>query len=157
VLRQNTDLTKQYEALKKNLGEAKLSESLESRQKGSQFVIVDPANYPLIPTKPDKKSIALGGLVFSLLAGIALGIGVDVANQKVWTQSEIEALLGGAVLVEIPEIVTNSDVARARKKRLVFAASSVAAVAGYSFCLYFLYAHQASILRRLDPFLQRFY
>src|SRR5205085_18064 len=37
VLRQNTDLNKQYDTLKNNLSQAKLSESLESRQKGSQF------------------------------------------------------------------------------------------------------------------------
>src|SRR5262249_8613778 len=51
VVRQNTDLNRQYNDLKDHLAQAKLSESLESRQKGSQFQIVDPANYPLAPAK----------------------------------------------------------------------------------------------------------
>src|SRR5262249_5771266 len=98
VVRQNADLTKQYDKLKNDLAQAKLSESLESRQKGSQFVVVDPANYPLIPTKPSKPAIAIGGLVVSLLIGIAFALAADIANQKIWTHSEIEALLGAAVL-----------------------------------------------------------
>ena len=37
--------------------------------------------------------IALGGLVVSLLAGIALAVAADYLNQKIWTQAEIESLL----------------------------------------------------------------
>jgi polysaccharide chain length determinant protein (PEP-CTERM system associated) len=157
VARQNTDLMKQYDKLKNDLAQAKLSESLESRQKGSQFVIVDPANYPLIPTKPSKPAVALGGLVVSLLLGIAIAVVVDIAKQKLWTQSEIEGLLGATVLVEIPEIVTDADVALARRKRITFVASCVGAAMAYSIGLYFLYLHQASVLRHLDPVLQKLY
>src|SRR5262249_55466877 len=109
VVRQNTELTKQYEKLKSDLAQAQLSQSLESRQKGSQFVIVDPANYPLIPSKPSKPAIALGGIAASLGVGLLLAVGVDLLQQKIWTEFELETLLGTAVLAEIPEILTATD------------------------------------------------
>jgi succinoglycan biosynthesis transport protein ExoP len=157
VLRQNQDLMKQYDELKSHVAQAKLSESLESRQRGSQFVVIDPANYPLTPTKPSKPLIAFGGLALSLAIGIALALVTDVANQKIWTHSEIEHLLGGAVLAEIPEILTDADLVHARKKKTIFVASSIAAAAAYSVCLYMVYAHQGFILRQIDPLLQRLY
>src|SRR5262249_14155649 len=55
--RQTDDVKKDYEDLKNKLAQARLAESLESKQKGSQFVIVDPANYPLEPNKPDKRIV----------------------------------------------------------------------------------------------------
>ena len=59
-MRLNDDLKKQYDDLKSKLSQARLSESLESKQKGSQFQIVDPANYPLVPAKPNKPLVLLG-------------------------------------------------------------------------------------------------
>src|SRR4030095_15456132 len=89
VVRNHTELTKQFEDLKGKLDQAKLSESLESRQKGSQFEIVDPANYTLLPAKPNRIAIILLGLTFSLGLGVVLALTVDTLNPKVWTQSEI--------------------------------------------------------------------
>jgi uncharacterized protein involved in exopolysaccharide biosynthesis len=97
VLRENINLTKQYQDLKDKLDVAQLSEDLETRQQGAQFKIQDPANLPLVPTKPAKPAIAAAGVLFSLLFSIALAIGVDVANQKMWTLSDVESLLGTTV------------------------------------------------------------
>ena len=51
ALRANDDLMKQYDELKSKLAQAKLAESLESTQ-GSQFMVIDPANYPVEPVSP---------------------------------------------------------------------------------------------------------
>src|SRR5207249_7500991 len=71
ALRQNEDLKKRYDDLRDKLAQARLAESLESKQKGSQFVIVDPANYPLTPTKPQKQLVFLGGVAISLLLSVS--------------------------------------------------------------------------------------
>src|SRR5206468_8127218 len=109
ILRENTDLNKQYDDLKNKLSQARLSESLESKQKGSQFVVVDPANYPLSPTKPQKQLVFLGGVAISLLLSVSFVVAFHIARQRIWTQSEVEALWGVPVLVDIPEILTDSD------------------------------------------------
>jgi succinoglycan biosynthesis transport protein ExoP len=151
VLRNHTELTKQFEDLKGKLDQAKLSESLESRQKGSQFEIVDPANYPLVPAKPNRIAIIWLGLMFGLGLGIAIGFTVDSLNHKVWTQSEIENALGALVLVEIPRIITEADLSLARKRKMAHALLFVVSAALYIGGLYFLYMKQSSVLRHLDP------
>jgi polysaccharide biosynthesis transport protein len=155
VLRTHGELTKQYEDLKNKVAQARLAESLESRQKGSQFVIVDPASYPLLPTKPNRLAIVLAGLALSLGASIALAFAVDFTNQKVWTQSGIENLVDAPVLVEIPEIVTVEDLSRARHRRWILASVALAGTVAYGGCLYLMYLQQSMILRRLEPLVER--
>ena len=150
------DLRKQYDDLKGKLEQARLSESLESKQKGSQFVVVDPANYPLDPDKPDKKTVLLAGCCISLLASLVFAAAVDIARQKVWTQSQIEALWGLPVLVEIPAIVTDADLAQARKKNYKILLASAASVLAYGLFLYGVYLKHHFILTQLDPLLQKF-
>ena len=155
VLRRNASLQKQSDELKAKLAEAQLAQSLEGRQKGSQFVIIDSANYPLRPTKPNKSTILIEGIIASLVIAIGFAVVMDVARQRVWTQTEIEAFWGAPVLIEIPEILTDSDVAVQRKRNLIFTASSVGATAAYCVCLYLMYMKHAFILQRLDPVLQK--
>jgi polysaccharide chain length determinant protein (PEP-CTERM system associated) len=157
VLRENINLTKQYDDLKGKLDVAQLSEDLETRQQGAQFKIQDPANLPLVPTKPAKPAIAAAGIAFSLLFGIALAIIVDVANQKMWTLSDVESLLGTTVLVEIPEIVTLADLSAGRRKKQIHLVSAAAASALYGVCLYFAYVHQGFLMTQLEPVIRRLY
>jgi hypothetical protein len=157
VLRENVDLNKQVDAMKQKLNDSNLSLSAEIKQKGAQFVVVDEANLPEAPTKPQKYAIVAMGTLFSLLGGVAIGFVTDIANQKMWTSSDIEALLGATVLVEIPEIVTSSDTMLARKKKFRHLASVVAFAAVYGVALYVIYSHQVFIVRQLEPYLQRLY
>jgi uncharacterized protein involved in exopolysaccharide biosynthesis len=155
ITRQNADLTKQYTELKDHLAQAKLSESLESRQKGSQFQVIDPANYPLVPAKPEKTKIVLIGMALSLVVGLATAVIVDLMSQRIWLQSEVESLFGVLVLGEIPAIVTKSDLADTRRKKQIFAVSSLAVAALYTVVLYFAYVKKAYVLMKLDPLIQR--
>jgi polysaccharide chain length determinant protein (PEP-CTERM system associated) len=155
VVRQNEDLKKQYEGLKGSLEEARLAESLESKQKGSQFVVVDPANYPQLPDKPNKLAVLLTGTGISLLISILGAIAVDVATQKIWVPSQIEAVWGLPVLVDIPSIVTDADLAVQRRRKLLYAASSTAGVIVWISGLFAFYLKHDFILRQLDPIIQR--
>jgi protein tyrosine kinase modulator len=157
VLRENTELTKQYQEVKDKLYQAQLSEDLETRQQGSQFKIQDPANLPLTPTKPAKPAIAAAGILFSLLFSIALAIIVDVANQKMWTMTDVEAILGATVLVEIPEIVTSADLSAGRQRKRIHLASFAVASVAYAACLYLVYVHQGFVMTHLDPLFRRLY
>jgi len=157
IVRENTDLNDQYQKMRTKLSDSSLSSSLETASKGAQFLIVDPANLPTSPAKPKKSIIAAVGTLVSLLVGVLIGFVVDIANQKMWTLSDVETLLGTTVLVEIPEIVTPTDLEIKKKKRLKYVASLAAVSAAYGFGLYFLYLHQGFVLRHLDPLLQRLY
>jgi len=157
VLRENIVLNRRYEERSESVNKAKTSQNLESRQQSSPLRIVESANLPLSAAKPSKPAIAGMGIMMSLFAALALALIVDIANQKMWTMSDVETLLGTTVLVEIPEIVTPSDLNKSRRKKMVFAASVAALSAVYGVCLYFVYLHQGFVLRQLDPIIQRLY
>jgi len=155
VLRQTSDLQKQYDDLKGKLAQAQLSENLESKQKGAQFVILDAANYPLAPSKPNKIGLLASGCLVGLAIAILIAIMVDVLRQRIWSQSEVEKFWGAPVLIEIPEILTDADLAAIRRRRMVFAASSVVASLVYGVGLYALYVERSFVLQHLDPVLQK--
>ena len=76
-------------------------------------------------------------------------------TRTIWTQSEIETFWGVPVLVDIPEILTDTDLAVAGRKKWVFAASAMGAAMVYAVCLYGVHLKHEFILRQLDPVLQR--
>jgi hypothetical protein len=91
----------------------------------------------------------------SLLISVAFAVVVDIARQKIWTQSQIENMWGLPVLVDIPEILTDSDLLALRKKKYVYAAFSAAGAVVWSICLYGVYLKSGFVLQHLDPVLQK--
>ena len=91
-----------YEKLQNNKIAASISENLEKRQKGEQFRIVDPANLPISPVKPDPLRVFLGGLA----AGFVLVGGTiwwkDLRNLPFRRPEEVEAALESPCLATIP-------------------------------------------------------
>jgi len=155
AVRLNDDLMKEHDSLKAKLSQARLSESAESRQKGAQFRVLDPANYPFEPTPPTPPVIFLAGLAISLLLGVAVAFVVDMASPRVITQAELERVLPTRVLAEIPRITSPSDIRKRRRMGAVYAASGVALAGLYGGCLYLLYLKQSRLLQILDPVIQK--
>ncbi len=155
VTRTYDDLLKQHEDLKKKLEEAKLAGNLESRQKGAQFSIVDPANYPMEPSPPSRIVILLIGLAISLAAGIGVAVVASSLNQQVWTQQEIERALEAPVLVEIPSMNTPADARRAFRANLAQVVLFLICTGAYFGGLYYAYRRQSPALRLLDPIIEK--
>jgi succinoglycan biosynthesis transport protein ExoP len=93
-----------YQTLLTNKEQAKVSQNLERRQKGEQFRILDPANLPMKPVKPDPLQVFAGGI----LAGLMLGAGaiwwVDFRNLPFRRGEEVESALGIPVFATIPHM-----------------------------------------------------
>jgi protein tyrosine kinase modulator len=155
VKRQNEQLRKQREDRYSDLTKAELSQSLETNSKAGEFRIQDPANLPIEPSKPNKWVVLLAGCALSLALAIGIALAVDVARQRVWTQSEIESFWGVPVMVDIPEIVTDADQVELKKKRLTLAGAVLVGMLLYSVFLYGVYMKHNFILQSLDPVLQR--
>ena len=155
ILRDRDSLQRQHDELKNSLAKTVLTANLESQQKGQKFSIVDEANRPVDSVTPRRIVIVAGGGAASLFFSLVFGVIVDIARQRVWTQKEIETFWGVPVLVDIPEILTDTDLALARKKKWRFAAYAVGAAMVYAVCLYGVNLKHAFILRQLDPVLQK--
>lgn len=105
-------LQSRYRDLEGKLTDARLAGSLESRQKGEQFQVVDPASFPLHPAKPNRLLVLLAGFGIALAGGVALGIAVDFVDQKIWSATEVTELLGVPVVGEISEILSDDELQR---------------------------------------------
>ena len=155
IVRSNADLMKQHEDLKIKLTQAQLAESLESRNKGSQFVLIDPAFRPLEPATPSTRTMILACVLLSLGASLGLAFLVGFLDQRIWTQPELERFLGAPVLIEIPKMQDRADLRKAMRLRIAFALSIAVGFSLYAVCLYYIYLHQSAVVQLLDPLFER--
>jgi succinoglycan biosynthesis transport protein ExoP len=104
-------LTRDYDMLKanyqslldKNL-QAEMAENLERKQKGEQFIILDPAIRPEKPIKPNGKKILLMGGFLGIMLGIGLTFLRESLDQSFRTVPVVEGNLGIPVVAALPNL-----------------------------------------------------
>jgi polysaccharide chain length determinant protein (PEP-CTERM system associated) len=101
---------------------SKVAANLERRQIGEQFKILDPANRPERPFSPNRRFIALGGIVGGLAIGIGLIVLLEFRDQTFRTDRDIVQALGLPVLAMIPRM-PNAAERRVHRRRMMLAAS----------------------------------
>ena len=92
-----------YGALLSKAGNAKISENLEKRQKGERFRIIDPANLPETPFKPDLSKLLLFGLMLGAGVSGALIFMLEKLDTTIKKSGELEEQFGLPVLGVIPQ------------------------------------------------------
>jgi len=104
-------ITRDYDLLKNNYQslldkkiQAKMAESLELKQQGEQFKILDPARLPEQPFKPDRNKILLVGTMFGLAIGLGLAWFRESMDQSFHTVLDVESYLELPVLATIPNL-----------------------------------------------------
>jgi polysaccharide chain length determinant protein (PEP-CTERM system associated) len=128
-LARDYDATRElYASLLKRHAEAQLAESMEHRQKGEQFRILDPAIPATTPAAPNRPMLLLLGL--ALGAGLAAGAvflaeSLDTSFSSV---DDLRAFTTAPILVSIPRIVGGSDVSRERRRFRIAIASAVVGI-----------------------------
>jgi len=105
-----------YNSLLQKQNQSQLATSLEQRQQGEQFRIIDPPSLPDKPSSPNHFRVSLVGL--ALGAGIGLGLAalLELTNVRVWHEKDLEGLVPGRVLVGIPHLSTQGE----DRRRAVF-------------------------------------
>jgi polysaccharide chain length determinant protein (PEP-CTERM system associated) len=121
--------TKYQTMLDKKL-EAQLSQSLERRQKGERFRILDPASRPEAPVRPNRQMLLLLGLAGSLGIALALPILLWYLDTSFHVADDLAAY-SLPVLAVIPQLATADILRRRRFYRLrVLGLSAAALVIG---------------------------
>jgi succinoglycan biosynthesis transport protein ExoP len=138
VEQEYNNLTRDYENAKfkyneimHKLMEARVAQGMEESQKGERFTIVEAAQLPEKPYKPNRMAIMLIGFVLALGAGVGIAAVRESLDISIKTADELFSLTGAPVLSVIPEMESDEE-ARARKRRtgiFIMAGIGAAAVA----------------------------
>ena len=93
-----------YNSFLQQSAASQISEAFENAKVSGRFTILEPANLPRQPGKPNRPML----LVLSLLAGCVIGVGtvllVEQHDQSMKNPDEVESLLGLPVLGAVPRV-----------------------------------------------------
>jgi polysaccharide biosynthesis transport protein len=154
--RSYAELLKQADDLREKLEQARLSENVEKKQKGAQFVIIDEANLPSDPESPNRSAVLFYGTAVSLALALIVAFSVDLSTRRVFTGAEVERIMDTPILVEIPRLVSAYDKRRARKLRTAYAALFMIGMGAYVGGLYYLFMNQSHLVKIIEPLIEKF-
>lgn len=115
------DLTRNYQvsssdyaSLLEKTSSSQLAADLEKKQKGERFTILDSANIPGHPFKPNRRMLIPAVFWGALCLSIALVIGKDVLTGALLSEHDLAAIVpkGVPVLAVVPEIQTSAALLR---------------------------------------------
>ncbi len=129
-----------YNSLLQKQNQSQLATSLEQRQQGQQFRIIDPPSLPYKPSAPNRALVSLGGLRLGLAVGAALAALLELTDARVRHEKDLQGLIPARVLVGIPRLNTPEEDARLVRRlwldRAAVAAVLVFIVLGNAYSLY---------------------
>ncbi|HPW19618.1 MAG TPA: GNVR domain-containing protein [Vicinamibacterales bacterium] len=145
-------LTRDYDTLQETYRQllaksenSKMAASLEQRQIGEQFRILDPPRVPQKPTSPNRLRINLLGLLAGLGLGVALVGLFYVRDSTMRSEGDVLGAIDLPVLGLLPYVTTDADVRRRKRLRLLAAtaAALLAAASGGVFWVLRLWRYVA--------------
>ena len=102
LTRDYTVAKKNYESLLNKQNLSSLARNLERRQQGEQFRILDPANLPAGPFRPNRPMFGLGGSLIGFMLGLGWVAGREVLDKSLRNERDVEFYLETPVVGLIP-------------------------------------------------------
>ena len=118
LTRDYSELRRHYDELVARNLQAQSTETLERKQKGSKFKIVDPARLPDKPFKPNFLKIFLASVALGLGLGLGTALALDFVDTSFKDPLELEEYLGVPVVCAVAYI-ESAEEAAAKKKRFL--------------------------------------
>lgn len=112
-----------YNSLLQRKLEADIAVSMERKQKGEQFRVIDPAKTPTVPVEPDMKRILLMVVALSFGLGGGLAYTREMMDTSIKAPEEIEKELNMKILVSIPYRYTEKEIRKRKIREAVYATS----------------------------------
>jgi polysaccharide chain length determinant protein (PEP-CTERM system associated) len=103
-----------YQTLSRKYDDALLAESMEQRQKGEQFRILDSALPSGMPAAPRRSRLLIASLALSLVLGAGAMVLAELLDTSFHSSRDLRAYTTVPILVNIPRIVTGADLRRRR-------------------------------------------
>jgi uncharacterized protein involved in exopolysaccharide biosynthesis len=130
-------LVAQQEALQKNLDEAsaklssaRLGENLEKDQQSEKLEVIEQPTVPQEPIKPKRPKLAALAVLLAFAAGAGLTLLAELSDKGIRRASDIFSVVDSQLIISIPYIVTNAELRRQKRRRILFIAGLLLVLAG---------------------------
>lgn len=104
-----------YDALLKKRNDSELATSLERRQQGEHFRILDPPSLPVKPYSPDRTLLSAIGLFVGLVLGAAVSAAAERVDDRLYGDKELKELVPVEVISEIPDVATAGEIKKQQR------------------------------------------
>jgi polysaccharide chain length determinant protein (PEP-CTERM system associated) len=118
-----------YRTLLKRYEEAQLAETLEQRQKGEQFRILEAAIPPSAPSAPRRFTLLLLGGILSMAFATGVALLAEWLDGSLHEVDDLRRVTNVPVVGRIPRLVGEGDVVRSRRRVMAWAGAMLVMVA----------------------------
>jgi uncharacterized protein involved in exopolysaccharide biosynthesis len=133
LMRDYDNAQRKYNEMMKKLMEARVAQGMEETQRGERFTIVDPAQLPEKPHKPNRIAIMAVGFILSLGLGVGAAAVRETLDTSVKTPGELTGLTGMSVLSVVSLMKTREEV---RLRRIKWAAVTITGIVALCVAIY---------------------
>lgn len=96
-----------YQEVQAKRQEAELASSLESKQRGERFTLIEPPMIPEEPSSPNRMAIALLGFILSMACSVGGGALAENLDTRIYGRTGVSQLMGVPPLAVIPNLQTS--------------------------------------------------
>jgi protein tyrosine kinase modulator len=107
--------------------DAEIGRTIETNNKGERFRVVESAELPESPIKPNRPVWFLAGVILGMMVGLGLLVVREMSDQSFHSVMDLQNVLGLPVLAAVPELANTTPPPARRRFRLLprFGASRV--------------------------------
>jgi succinoglycan biosynthesis transport protein ExoP len=131
VMRDYETAREHYKLLLDRKFAADMSSNLETYQKAERFVVLDPAQPPHRPYRPNRLLMDIGGLCAGLALSLVLAVFLEINDSTVKTEAEVLSYIEAPVMGELPWVPAESERRRNRMRASVAFLTNTALALAY--------------------------
>ena len=115
-----TTLRAELNSASQKLTAAHMGESLERGQHSERLEVIEQPTMPKKPTSPNRPKIFALVLGFALMTGSGLVVASEALNPAIRRSADLLKLIDGHLIVSIPNISTQGEIARKKRRTLFY-------------------------------------
>ncbi len=128
LVREHQNALARFQDIKARQMEAEIGQELEKESKGESFVLIDPAQYPEKPVKPNRIVVIFLSFIFAMASGLGVAILREAMDSSVRGVSGVTKLLTAAPLAVIPLIYNTYDLRRKKRINMMIVGAVVGSI-----------------------------
>jgi len=139
LVREHQNALARFQDIKARQMEAEIGQELEKESKGESFVLIDPAQYPEKPVKPNRIAIIFLSFIFAMASGLGVAILKEALDSSVRGVSGVTKMLTAAPLAVIPLIYNTYDLRRKKRINMLVAGAVLGSIVTVLLVIHFFW------------------